>query len=86
MALIPLRGSASRGDQVENARFFEKAGAAVIIPGGGEAAASLVRTIASLAEDAEKRNAMAAASAAIGKTDGAALIAQTMGSAVRDKA
>jgi UDP-N-acetylglucosamine--N-acetylmuramyl-(pentapeptide) pyrophosphoryl-undecaprenol N-acetylglucosamine transferase len=29
MILLPLRGSGTRGDQVENARLFEKAGAAL---------------------------------------------------------
>ncbi len=31
MVLIPLAGSGTRGDQIENARHFEKAGAAVVI-------------------------------------------------------
>jgi UDP-N-acetylglucosamine--N-acetylmuramyl-(pentapeptide) pyrophosphoryl-undecaprenol N-acetylglucosamine transferase len=44
MVLLPLRGRGTRGDQVENAEFFEKAGAAVVLrplsvkvpKGGGE--------------------------------------------------
>jgi UDP-N-acetylglucosamine--N-acetylmuramyl-(pentapeptide) pyrophosphoryl-undecaprenol N-acetylglucosamine transferase len=85
MALIPLRGSGTRGDQVENAAFFEKAGAAVmLLPAAseGESAAIspefLVRVIRDLAEDREKLTAMAAAAAAIGKTDGAAIIAEAL--------
>ena len=33
MVLIPLSGSGTRGDQVENARFFERAGAAMVLAG-----------------------------------------------------
>jgi UDP-N-acetylglucosamine--N-acetylmuramyl-(pentapeptide) pyrophosphoryl-undecaprenol N-acetylglucosamine transferase len=33
MILLPLRGSGTRGDQVENARIFEKAGAALNLAG-----------------------------------------------------
>ncbi|GHV75745.1 UDP-N-acetylglucosamine--N-acetylmuramyl-(pentapeptide) pyrophosphoryl-undecaprenol N-acetylglucosamine transferase [Spirochaetia bacterium] len=71
MILIPLRGSGTRGDQVENAAFFEKAGAAVVIGGG-----DLAETVAALAEDAERRNDMAAASARMGSRDGAECIAR----------
>jgi UDP-N-acetylglucosamine--N-acetylmuramyl-(pentapeptide) pyrophosphoryl-undecaprenol N-acetylglucosamine transferase len=94
MVLIPLRGSGTRGDQVENARFFEKAGAAVMLlpaaasrSGGasGEdviAPEELVRVIRELAEDREKLAVMAAAAAKIGGIDGAALIAQAIADAV----
>jgi UDP-N-acetylglucosamine--N-acetylmuramyl-(pentapeptide) pyrophosphoryl-undecaprenol N-acetylglucosamine transferase len=77
MALIPLRGSGTRGDQVENAVFFERAGAAAVIRGGSreETAAAMLETVRALAENAEKRNAMAAASAALGRLDGAEIIA-----------
>jgi UDP-N-acetylglucosamine--N-acetylmuramyl-(pentapeptide) pyrophosphoryl-undecaprenol N-acetylglucosamine transferase len=78
MVLIPLSGSGTRGDQVENARFFEKAGAAVTLSGGNLDGESLGRVIGSLAEDTEKREAMAAASKRIGETDGAALIADSI--------
>jgi UDP-N-acetylglucosamine--N-acetylmuramyl-(pentapeptide) pyrophosphoryl-undecaprenol N-acetylglucosamine transferase len=85
MALIPLRGSGTRGDQVENARVFEKAGAAVVIGGAEdlkETASALARAVAELAENAELRNAMAASSARMGNRDGAALIAREIFSAV----
>jgi UDP-N-acetylglucosamine--N-acetylmuramyl-(pentapeptide) pyrophosphoryl-undecaprenol N-acetylglucosamine transferase len=77
MVLIPLRGSGTRGDQVENARFVEKAGAAVTLS-GEPAAETLARVVGSLAEDTQKRDAMAAASKRIGQTDGAALIADAI--------
>jgi UDP-N-acetylglucosamine--N-acetylmuramyl-(pentapeptide) pyrophosphoryl-undecaprenol N-acetylglucosamine transferase len=85
MALIPLRGSGTRGDQEENAAFFERVGAAVTLGGGsrpGEAAAALIRTVSDLAENAEKRSAMAAASALIGQIDGAEIIARAIYEAV----
>ncbi|GHV80272.1 UDP-N-acetylglucosamine--N-acetylmuramyl-(pentapeptide) pyrophosphoryl-undecaprenol N-acetylglucosamine transferase [Spirochaetia bacterium] len=81
MVLIPLHGSGTRGDQVENAAFFEKAGAAVVIKGTGDrgaTAAVLAAAVAALAEDTPMRNAMAAASARIGSRDGADLIARSL--------
>jgi UDP-N-acetylglucosamine--N-acetylmuramyl-(pentapeptide) pyrophosphoryl-undecaprenol N-acetylglucosamine transferase len=86
MALIPLRGSGTRGDQVENARVFEKAGAAVVIGGGGDhsdTAAVLAETVAALAEDTGRRNAMAAASARMGNRDGAECIAREIVSEIK---
>jgi UDP-N-acetylglucosamine--N-acetylmuramyl-(pentapeptide) pyrophosphoryl-undecaprenol N-acetylglucosamine transferase len=86
MVLIPLRGTGTRGDQVENAGVFEKAGAAAVIGGKDrglkETAAVLTRTITELAENPELRNAMAAASGRIGNRDGAELIARIILTAV----
>ncbi|MDR0601319.1 MAG: undecaprenyldiphospho-muramoylpentapeptide beta-N-acetylglucosaminyltransferase [Treponema sp.] len=75
MVLVPLSGRGTRGDQVENARFFEKAGAAVVLSGGDAVPRRLAETIAVLAADGARRQAMAAASAQIGKSDGAERIA-----------
>jgi UDP-N-acetylglucosamine--N-acetylmuramyl-(pentapeptide) pyrophosphoryl-undecaprenol N-acetylglucosamine transferase len=60
MVLIPFRGSGTRGDQVENARLFEKAGAAIcFIPEENEPPdEKLSQVIASLACDGEKRRIM----------------------------
>ncbi|MDR0707798.1 MAG: undecaprenyldiphospho-muramoylpentapeptide beta-N-acetylglucosaminyltransferase [Treponema sp.] len=74
MALIPLRGSGTRGDQVENARFFERAGAAVVV----NETKRLVEIIAEIAADDEKRAAMAQASLAVGIRDGARIIADSI--------
>jgi UDP-N-acetylglucosamine--N-acetylmuramyl-(pentapeptide) pyrophosphoryl-undecaprenol N-acetylglucosamine transferase len=74
MVLIPLSGSATRGDQIENARFFEKKGAArVLIQPSAE---DLVAMLDDLAKDKERLTAMAAAAAQIGTTRGAPVIAQ----------
>jgi UDP-N-acetylglucosamine--N-acetylmuramyl-(pentapeptide) pyrophosphoryl-undecaprenol N-acetylglucosamine transferase len=85
MVLIPLRGSGTRGDQVENARLFEEAGAAIcFIPdeavaesgaaGTTAAAVRLSALVASLAEDPDRRRAMGEAK--IGKPDAAVFIAE----------
>jgi UDP-N-acetylglucosamine--N-acetylmuramyl-(pentapeptide) pyrophosphoryl-undecaprenol N-acetylglucosamine transferase len=79
MVLLPLRGRGTRGDQVENAEFFEKAGAALVLrPADGKetvTAGDLAALIRGLAEDPEKLAALAAAAARIGAADGAASIA-----------
>jgi UDP-N-acetylglucosamine--N-acetylmuramyl-(pentapeptide) pyrophosphoryl-undecaprenol N-acetylglucosamine transferase len=82
MILVPLSGAGTRGDQVENARFFEKAGAAVIIGpetgGRAEKASALKKAAALIAEDDALRGRMAAASAAIGAEDAASKIADAV--------
>ena len=79
MVLIPFRGSGTRGDQVENARLFQEAGAAVcFIPVSSdsvdESAEKLSALISSLAEDPVKRTAMGEAK--ISGADAAAFIAK----------
>ncbi|MCL2374021.1 MAG: undecaprenyldiphospho-muramoylpentapeptide beta-N-acetylglucosaminyltransferase [Treponema sp.] len=77
MVLIPLRGAGTRGDQVENARFFQKAGAAICFADNDDAALSpesLVRLIGSLAEDPARRQGMA--DAEIAAADAAGVIAE----------
>jgi UDP-N-acetylglucosamine--N-acetylmuramyl-(pentapeptide) pyrophosphoryl-undecaprenol N-acetylglucosamine transferase len=78
MLLIPLRGSGTRGDQVENARFFEKAGAALVLTGEDANPRELIRAVKTLAQDGEKRKALAACSAKIGERNGAEIIARTL--------
>jgi UDP-N-acetylglucosamine--N-acetylmuramyl-(pentapeptide) pyrophosphoryl-undecaprenol N-acetylglucosamine transferase len=75
MILVPLAGAGTRGDQVENARFFEKAGAAKVIGPGEQKAAALREAVALIAENTALRDAMAAAAAEIGSADAAAGIA-----------
>jgi UDP-N-acetylglucosamine--N-acetylmuramyl-(pentapeptide) pyrophosphoryl-undecaprenol N-acetylglucosamine transferase len=86
MVLVPLSGKGTRGDQVENARFFEKAGAAVVLVGGEANPRRLAETVSSLAADDVRREAMAAASARIGAGDGAALIADILIQCAGEKA
>ncbi|MDR0456475.1 MAG: undecaprenyldiphospho-muramoylpentapeptide beta-N-acetylglucosaminyltransferase [Treponema sp.] len=77
MILIPLSGSGTRGDQVENARYFEREGAALILPGQA-GAENLARMATTLADDSRKREAMAEAARRIGSLDGAAIIGDFM--------
>ncbi|GHV17696.1 UDP-N-acetylglucosamine--N-acetylmuramyl-(pentapeptide) pyrophosphoryl-undecaprenol N-acetylglucosamine transferase [Spirochaetia bacterium] len=74
MVLVPLSGSGTRGDQVENARFLEKSGAAAVLGPEGDAG-TLSEIIAGLAADGEQRRAMGNAASAFAAQDGAALIA-----------
>jgi UDP-N-acetylglucosamine--N-acetylmuramyl-(pentapeptide) pyrophosphoryl-undecaprenol N-acetylglucosamine transferase len=78
MILVPLQGSGTRGDQVENARFFEQAGAAIRLSDS----TTLPQVIAGLADDEARREAMSLASARIGAVDGARLIADTLHSMI----
>ncbi|HUW68869.1 MAG TPA: undecaprenyldiphospho-muramoylpentapeptide beta-N-acetylglucosaminyltransferase [bacterium] len=75
MVLIPLAGSASRGDQVENAELLAEAGAAVCLTGRDVTAAELQRRLVPLIDSAEKRQAMARAARAMARPDAAAIIA-----------
>jgi UDP-N-acetylglucosamine--N-acetylmuramyl-(pentapeptide) pyrophosphoryl-undecaprenol N-acetylglucosamine transferase len=62
MIIIPLRGSGTRGDQVENARIFEKAGGAICLTdekdAGKVSASRLTALVRGLAEDESRRRAM----------------------------
>ncbi|MCL2213583.1 MAG: undecaprenyldiphospho-muramoylpentapeptide beta-N-acetylglucosaminyltransferase [Treponema sp.] len=89
MILLPLRGSGTRGDQVENARFFESAGAAHVLSspsgdGGDVSVQEFISAVSSFANDAEKRKSFAEASAKIGKKDGAKIIAQVLAENIRE--
>lgn len=78
MILIPLAGSGTRGDQVVNARYFQKAGAAEVLLGEEATGSNLIRLVHGLARDEKRRQAMAAASALIGSTNAAHTIAEDM--------
>jgi len=78
MLLIPLRGSGTRGDQIENARYFQEAGAAQVLMGDDANPDALVSAVRLLAQDTEKRQVMAAASKKIGERDGTGFIARAL--------
>ncbi|MDR3020383.1 MAG: undecaprenyldiphospho-muramoylpentapeptide beta-N-acetylglucosaminyltransferase [Treponema sp.] len=82
MILIPLRGSGTRGDQVENARYFEKAGAALVV--NGATPEVMLKAVNSISQNPERRSAMAAASAEIGKNDSAKLIASILAEKIKN--
>jgi UDP-N-acetylglucosamine--N-acetylmuramyl-(pentapeptide) pyrophosphoryl-undecaprenol N-acetylglucosamine transferase len=77
MILIPLAGSGTRGDQVENARYLEKRGAALVLTGdikAGDVASAAER----LALDGEARAGMAARASEFAAIDGGRLIAEAI--------
>jgi UDP-N-acetylglucosamine--N-acetylmuramyl-(pentapeptide) pyrophosphoryl-undecaprenol N-acetylglucosamine transferase len=76
MLLIPLR-SGTRGDQIENARFFQEAGAAQVL-GEDPTPQEMMLAVNSIANDAKKRDAMAQASARIGDKNSAKIIANVL--------
>lgn len=64
--LVPYPGAG--GHQLENAAALAAAGAAVVVP-DGEALERLGREVAAVMDDPERRRAMTAASAALGRPD-----------------
>jgi UDP-N-acetylglucosamine--N-acetylmuramyl-(pentapeptide) pyrophosphoryl-undecaprenol N-acetylglucosamine transferase len=83
MILIPLRGSGTRGDQVENAQYFEKKGAAVVLTGSEVNPDNLARIVKTLAQDDEKRRTMSQNSGKIGECDSAGIIARILAQEIR---
>jgi len=77
MLLIPLRGAGTRGDQVENANYFRRAGAAQEL-GENTTPWALISAVNSIAQDEGKRKNMSAASAKIGERDGTVIIAREL--------
>lgn len=76
MVLIPLSGSGTRGDQVENARVFEKAGAAFVLNGENRTSEKLTETLLSIWNDKERYAAMKKASEVMGKKDAALFVSE----------
>ena len=83
MILIPLCGSGTRGDQVENARYFEKAGAAAVLAANDANAQMLCETVNVLAEDSEKRQRMSAAALCASSVDGAEIISNAINEKIK---
>ncbi|MDR0495971.1 MAG: undecaprenyldiphospho-muramoylpentapeptide beta-N-acetylglucosaminyltransferase [Treponema sp.] len=83
MILIPLSGSGTRGDQVENARFFEREGAALVLAGDEAEAGNLARMVSAIADDSSRREAIAQASRRIGSLDGVAIIGDSISEFVK---
>ena len=73
LILMPLSLSQSRGDQIENANFFQTAGAAVYFTGDS---AALSELIASLANDPDRRKAMGEAK--VSEADAGQFIAEAI--------
>lgn len=75
MLLVPLCGSGTRGDQVDNAELFVKAGAALSLVGGEATADNLVREALELVADKPRLAAMGQEAAALAGRDAASDIA-----------
>lgn len=56
MVLIPLEGAGTRGDQVDNAEWFERQGAAVVIKKSGMTETSLQSALSSMLAAAQRKN------------------------------
>jgi UDP-N-acetylglucosamine--N-acetylmuramyl-(pentapeptide) pyrophosphoryl-undecaprenol N-acetylglucosamine transferase len=81
LALVPLAGSGTRGDQEENARYLEKEGAAVVL--SGDVTPGMLReAVGVLAGDGEKRKLMGEAAFRFAAPDGARIIAGAIREAV----
>lgn len=74
--LIPLPRSASRGDQIENARFFTRAGAALMQEEHETDAAGLIEILLQLRENESKLNEMKERARDLSPNDSAARIAE----------
>lgn len=75
MIFIPLSGSGSRGDQVDNASMLAEAGAAVCLTGSAATPEALLEALLPLIGSAEKRQAMADAARRTARPDAATAIA-----------
>jgi UDP-N-acetylglucosamine--N-acetylmuramyl-(pentapeptide) pyrophosphoryl-undecaprenol N-acetylglucosamine transferase len=83
LILIPLSGSGTRGDQVENACCLAEAGAALVLS-GEVSAADVIGAVTALAADPARRKAMARAAAAFAPDDAARLLAEAIAGAVAE--
>jgi UDP-N-acetylglucosamine--N-acetylmuramyl-(pentapeptide) pyrophosphoryl-undecaprenol N-acetylglucosamine transferase len=77
MILIPLAGSGTRGDQVENARYLEAKGAALVLSGDVKAE-DVAEAAERLSGDAGMREKMSAAAREFAALDAGRLIAETI--------
>ena len=87
--LIPLTRAASRGDQIENARYFEGRGAAVVLEESQASPRCLVDTVLHLIDDERTLEEMSRRASRLGSPDSARRIARlvagrSQGSGVRD--
>lgn len=76
MVLVPLAGTGTRGDQVENARYFASRKAALVLEGrDAEDPAALVKACRSILDDGGRRAEASQAARDVGEKDGANYIA-----------
>lgn len=85
MLLVPLCGSATRGDQVDNAALFVRAGAAVSLVGPEATADRLVKEALAFLGDRRRLEAASAASRALAGRDAASAIAMLILKFIEEK-
>jgi len=79
MVLVPLAGSGTRGDQVENARWFASKNAARVLEGGdADDPESLIRSCGSFLGDPERLNQAVKAIRTLGAQDAEGVIAERL--------
>lgn len=78
MILIPLEKGSSRGDQIENARFFVSAGAAVMLTGEEATADNLARAVADILSNSRLRADMCANALSLASSRPAMIIASIL--------
>ncbi len=83
MILLPLSSTASRGDQLRNAAYFESKGAAIVIKEKIITSEGLKNAIIALAEDPEKRKTLAGQAASLSAPEAAAAAAEILMSKIR---
>jgi UDP-N-acetylglucosamine--N-acetylmuramyl-(pentapeptide) pyrophosphoryl-undecaprenol N-acetylglucosamine transferase len=76
LILVPLAGTATRGDQVDNARYFEARGAAKVLLGDGATPETLVSAVEAWLDDPGAAVTAGAAAKAIARSDAAGTIAR----------
>ncbi len=82
--LIPLGDSASRGDQVRNARLYSETGAAIVMQEDTLTEDDFAATVCSLIRDEGRRERMAAAARRFGNVDAAVHIITILESQMSD--
>jgi UDP-N-acetylglucosamine--N-acetylmuramyl-(pentapeptide) pyrophosphoryl-undecaprenol N-acetylglucosamine transferase len=76
--LIPLGKESSRGDQLRNAHFFEKAGAAKVLSGKQVTSENLRALLKELLDEKKERKILGAAASELGRKNGALQIAEIL--------
>ncbi len=67
MVLVPLEGAGTRGDQVDNAEYFERRGAAIVLTKSAMTETSVQSALSSMASAADRKKYAAACEAMLGQ-------------------
>ena len=78
MILIPLEGAGTRGDQVDNARYFERNGAAIVLTKSSMTETSMQSALASMASAQTRKKFSEACEALLGQEKPAQKIADIL--------